>query len=82
MRRFADLVSRTGDAEPLIWIAIALVAVGAAALPGMIARRRNHPSSAAISLCGVLGLLLTAGFGWLIALIWAYTGPDRSKPRL
>jgi hypothetical protein len=45
--------------------------------PGHIARHRGHPSKDAINLCGWLGLFIP--ILWLVAAIWAHTGPDRSK---
>jgi len=43
-----------------------------AALPGQIARDRNHPQAEAIGVCGWLSLL-TLFATWPIALVWAYT---------
>ncbi len=45
--------------------------------PGHVARHRGHQSKDAIALCGWLGLLFP--ILWLVAVIWAHTGPDRSK---
>lgn len=47
-----------------------------ARIPGSIARRRGHISAEAVNLCGWLGLFLWPC--WIIALIWAHTGPDNS----
>lgn len=47
---------------------VALLSV--AALPGRIARRRQHPQAPAVNLCGWLGL--PTGLGWVIAMIWAH----------
>ena len=52
-----------------IWL---LVAVGS--LPGNIARASDHPQAAAINVLAWIGLL-TAGVGWVIALVWAKTKP-------
>jgi hypothetical protein len=46
-----------------------------AMLPGKIARKRNHPQAEAISVAGWLGLLMTMGFLWAFAVVWAYTRP-------
>ncbi len=46
-----------------------------AMLPGKIARKRNHPQAEAISVAGWLGLLMTMGLVWMLAVIWAYTRP-------
>lgn len=48
-----------------------LVIVLAAALPGQIANRVNHPQAKAINVCGWLGL--PTGIGWVIAMVWAFT---------
>lgn len=45
-----------------------------AALPGTIARDRQHPQAEAIACCGWLSLL-TLFTTWPIALVWAYTNP-------
>jgi hypothetical protein len=45
-------------------------------LPGLIAARRGHANATAIRVCGFLGLLIWPC--WIVALVWAYTGPDRS----
>lgn len=57
--------------------AIAFIAVKLGALPGKIARSRNHPQADAINICGWLGLI-TLGVAWAIALIWAYTRPTKA----
>lgn len=58
----------------LFLIAFAILALGAvvllAALPGRIAISRNHPQSAAINLCGWLGL--PTGILWVVAIVWAF----------
>jgi Na+/H+ antiporter NhaD/arsenite permease-like protein len=50
-----------------------------AMLPGKIARKRNHPQAEAISVAGWLGLLVTMGLVWVLAVIWAHMRPD-SQP--
>ena len=66
---------------PLLrWIALAFlfvavlaavgVAVGVAALPGWLARRRQHPQSSAINICGWFGL--PTGVLWVVAMVWAF----------
>ncbi len=42
-------------------------------LPGIIAKKRNHPQADAIQISSILGLLLLPL--WFFALIWAYTKP-------
>ena len=41
------------------------------ALPGRVARQRNHPQADAIRITGWLGLL-TGGIVWCGALVWAF----------
>jgi hypothetical protein len=60
-------------------ILFALLALGVlvviAALPGRIAKSRNHPQTAAINICGWLGL--PTGLLWIVAMVWAFlkSGP-------
>lgn len=42
-------------------------------LPGVIAKRRNHPQAEAIEITAYLGLI--AFPLWMAALIWAYVKP-------
>lgn len=49
---------------------VAVIYVQLAAMPGEIARERNHPNARAINLLGWIGLLLGLA-PWLVALIWA-----------
>ncbi len=51
-------------------VAAIAVAAGLAALPGWLARRRNHPQASAINICGWLGL--PTGVLWVLALVWAF----------
>lgn len=56
----------------------ALVIVVMAMLPGMIAKRRNHPWAQAVTVAGWVTLFL--GFAlWPLVLIWAYV--DVPAPR-
>ncbi len=76
----------------LIVIVISLVVafVLLAQLPGNMARARKHPQADAINMAGWLGLLLTLGVIWVLAMIWANIKPvgdssgeiDRLKARL
>lgn len=43
-------------------------------LPGNIARAADHPQAEAISILAWVGLL-TAGVGWLVALVWSKMKP-------
>lgn len=45
------------------------------ALPGYVARSRNHPQADAINVGGWIGLLF-GGVLWPLVLIWAYTRPN------
>jgi hypothetical protein len=53
-----------------VLVGIAVVKLGP--LPGQIARRRGHPQADAIRVAGWIGII-TLGFLWPFALIWAYT---------
>lgn len=54
------------------------VIVFLAMLPGMIAKRRNHPWTQAVTVGGWVTLLL--GFAlWPIVLIWAYVDVPRVR---
>ena len=56
-----------------VLLAVAAVVVAIlGALPGKIARRRNHPQAEAINVCGWLGIV-TLGLAWPVAFVWAYT---------
>jgi hypothetical protein len=64
----------------VLFVVIAAVLFLAAilgALPGKIAKKRDHPQHEAINVCGWLGLL-TLGLLWPFALIWAYTNPSHT----
>ena len=43
---------------------------GIAALPGWVARKRNHPQAAAVNIGGWFGL--PTGVLWVLAMVWAY----------
>ena len=51
-------------------LATVAVIVGIAALPGWVARRRNHPQAAAVNIGGWFGL--PTGVLWVLAMVWAY----------
>ena len=46
-------------------------------IPPRIAKARGHESADAIGVCSAIGLFIWPL--WVVALIWAHTGPDRSK---
>ena len=63
----------------VILIVLVVVVVSAAAilaaLPGRIARKRDHPQADAITACGWLGLLALPV--WIVAMVWAFVRPRR-----
>lgn len=63
----------------LFVLAVALV-VWIGSLPARIARRRHHPQVDAINAMSWLGLLLTGGVGWGLALVWALFRYDSGLP--
>ena len=52
------------------------VLVFLAMLPGMIARRRNHPWAQAVNVAGWITLIFVFPL-WPVALIWAYVDVPR-----
>jgi uncharacterized BrkB/YihY/UPF0761 family membrane protein len=65
------------------WIVLIVLAASTLAvilflamLPGMIARRRNHPWAKAVSVGGWVTLLLGFAF-WPLVVIWAYVDVPR-----
>jgi membrane-bound acyltransferase YfiQ involved in biofilm formation len=64
--------------------ALVIIALKLAALPGKIARNRQHPWSEAVNIAGWLSFFLGFAF-WPLALIWAYVDTPvpaerRTKP--
>lgn len=63
----------------LVFILIVISAVAAfvllAQLPGNTARERNHPQAEAINIASWLGLLLTLGVVWVLAMVWSRMVP-------
>ena len=57
-------------------VGVAVVKLGP--LPGQIAQRRGHPQADAIKVAGWIGII-TLGFLWPFALIWAYTHSPRAS---
>ena len=63
----------------VIGVIIALVVflvVKIGPIPGHIASKRDHPQADAIMVLGWVGIV-TLGFAWPIALVWAYTRPQQ-----
>lgn len=58
-------------------LAILAVLVLLAALPGEIARRRNHPQASAVNICGWLGL--PTGVLWVVAMAWSLWNYSRGE---
>ena len=67
--------------EQIVVGVVVVAAVGIVLLlawiPGYCARERGHPSASAIAICGWLGMVMP--ILWLVAFIWAHTGPDYSE---
>ncbi|MCC9656775.1 DUF3302 domain-containing protein [Rhodopirellula halodulae] len=58
----------------LVFVALALlVTVVLAALPGQIAKRRQHAYADAVNIAGWLGL--PTGIVWVLAMVWAHMSP-------
>ena len=58
-----------------IIIAAIAVVVALCKVPGNIAKANNHPQAEAINIAGWLGLLLSFGIIWILAIIWAKMTP-------
>ena len=56
--------------------AVILIIIKLGALPGNIAKEREHPQAEAINVCGWIGIL-TLGLAWPVALVWAYLRPAK-----
>ncbi len=63
--------------ESIGLLVIVAIFAALAYLPISIAKRRGHENYPAIKTCALLAILLWPL--WFVAMIWAYTGPDRSK---
>lgn len=63
----------------VIVVSIVVVFVALAMLPGKTARKNNHPNAEAINWAGWLGMLLTAGVLWAVAMVWANMRPFGDK---
>ena len=53
---------------------VVLLFASLAAIPGVVADQRQHPNAKAIGMCSIVGVFFPPL--WLVALIWAHTGPD------
>jgi Protein of unknown function (DUF3302) len=61
----------------LIFVGVIIV-VSLGKLPGQLARKWNHPQTAAITAMSWIGIA-TGGLLWPIAFIWAFTTPFGAK---
>ncbi|TVS15819.1 MAG: DUF3302 domain-containing protein [Planctomycetaceae bacterium] len=64
----------------LLFVLAVVLVVWIGSLPARIARRRHHPQVDAINAMSWLGLLLTGGVGWGLALVWALIRYDSRPP--
>lgn len=62
----------------VIIVSMVVLFVALARLPGQMAEKRGHPHAEAINVAGWLGLLLTLGVVWALAMIWAFVKPAGS----
>lgn len=63
----------------VIIVTVVVIFVALAMLPGKIAKKHGHPQASAINWAGWLGLLLSAGVFWAVALVWANMRPVGDK---
>ena len=59
----------------VIIVSIVVLFIALARLPGQMAMKRGHPHAEAINVAGWLGLLLTLGVVWALAMVWAFIEP-------
>ncbi len=62
----------------VIILCVVYIFVALAQLPGKTARERNHPQADAINVASWLGLLLTMGVIWVLAMVWSRSVPVTS----
>jgi hypothetical protein len=64
-----------------LWLGVLFLAAAVAVylLPGIIASHRNHHQKVAIWVLNIFGGW--TGFGWVGALVWAFTNPSASSDR-
>jgi len=60
----------------IVPVVLAYIIYRLGGLPGAIARARNHPQAAAITVCGWMGIITLVL--WPLALIWAYLKPGEA----
>lgn len=58
-------------------VAVTILLLCFVTIPGQIAAKRGHPNRDAIRICQWCGLLFWPL--WLVALVWAMTGPDYAQ---
>lgn len=59
----------------VIVVSVVVAFILLAQLPGKIAVKNRHPQVAAIKVASWLGLLMTFGIVWLLAMVWASMTP-------
>lgn len=59
----------------VIIVVVVVIFVALAMLPGKTAKKNQHPNATAINWAGWLGMLLTAGVFWAVAMVWANMKP-------
>ena len=59
----------------VILVSLVVLFIALARLPGRMAKKRGHPHAEAINVAGWLGLLLTLGVVWALAMVWAFIRP-------
>ncbi len=67
----------------VIILSVVFVFVSLAQLPGKLARARSHPHADAVDMAGWLGILLTLGVIWVLAMVWAQmpsAAPEAATP--
>ncbi len=70
-------MEREGIIILLVLAGVFILMIILASRPGVIARKRRHPSAEAINVCGWIGLVIWPC--WIVAYIWAHTVPDRLR---
>ena len=61
----------------ILIIFLAITAFYIALLPTSIASNRNHNKLTGVFICNVIGLF--TGVFWLVALVWAFSGDEKTK---
>lgn len=59
----------------VILLAVIVVFVALAQLPGKMAAANGHPQADAINMASWLGIIFTGGIVWILAMIWSRMKP-------